>query len=436
MEQRVQIAGINHGYCFFFSAHAFIHKITCNLQRSLRCSLAVTALQHVQFSVFNGEFHVLHITVMLFKQAADFFKFSICFRELIFHLGNRHGSTNTRNNVFTLGIHKEFAHQFVFACCGITGKCNACAGIVIQVAEYHGHNIDCCAPAVRNIIISAIYICAGVVPGTEHSFYSAHQLFFGISGEIFPDLGFVFSFELTCQFFQIFSRQFDIVGDAFLCLHLVDQLFKVFFSDLHNHVGIHLDKTAVAVVYKTGKFGIAVSGNHGFHNFIIQSEIENCVHHTRHGCPCTGADGNQQRIFQIAKLLTVDFLHFGNIFHDLCLDFVVNLTTVFIVLGTGFRRNGKSLRNRQADFGHLGKISAFAAKQFTHGSIAFSEEVQILFGHSKFLPDHIHGTAYSPRKPLLIHQFIIRAEKIQCKYFLLCSCCSCRSGTGFYIFFL
>ena len=184
MKQRIQVARIDHGNRFFFCAHSFIHKIAGDFQGRLCSAFSVAALKHIQFTVFNSKLHILHVTVMLFKQIAYFFKFSICLRELFLHLGDRHGGTYARNHIFTLGVDKEFAHQLVLTGGGIPGKSNACTGIVIQVAENHGHNIDCCTPAVRDIIIPAVNIGARIIPGTEDRFYRAHQLLFGIGGEI------------------------------------------------------------------------------------------------------------------------------------------------------------------------------------------------------------------------------------------------------------
>ena len=45
-----------------------IYQITSNLQSSLSCSLTVTCLKHVQFSVFYSKLHVLHLLVTLLQE--------------------------------------------------------------------------------------------------------------------------------------------------------------------------------------------------------------------------------------------------------------------------------------------------------------------------------------------------------------------------------
>ena len=53
--------------------------------------------------------------------------------------------------------------------------------------------------------------------------------------------------ELAGQLLQVISGELHVLGDAALLLHLVDKLLKVLLAHLHDHVGVHLDKAAVAV---------------------------------------------------------------------------------------------------------------------------------------------------------------------------------------------
>ena len=41
----------------------------------------------------------------------------------------------------------------------------------------------------------------------------------------------------------------------------------------------------------------------------------------------------------------------------------------------------KPLGHGQTDVGHLGQVRALAAQKLTHGSVAFREQVDILFAH-------------------------------------------------------
>ena len=88
---------------------------------------------------------------------------------------------------------------------------------------------------------------AGVVPGTEYGLDSAHELLLGIIREVLADLCLVLGLELSCQFLQVVRGQLYVLLNAFLLLHGVNELFKVLLAHFHNHIGIHLDKSSVAV---------------------------------------------------------------------------------------------------------------------------------------------------------------------------------------------
>ena len=137
VKQSVKVSWVDHSYRFFFSSHTFVNEVAGNLQSSLSRSLAVSCLKHKEFAVFNCKFHILHISVVIFKSLAyvlEFFKRS---REFFSHLRDRHRRSYAGNNVLALCVCKEFAHKLLFACCRITGKRNACTAVVAHVSESH-----------------------------------------------------------------------------------------------------------------------------------------------------------------------------------------------------------------------------------------------------------------------------------------------------------
>ena len=146
MKQCVKVTRIDHSHSFFFCSHSFINQVTCDLKSSLSCSLTVTCLKHVEFTVFYSKFHILHISVVCFQSLAHFFELCECFRELLFHFGNVHRSTNTSNNVFALCICKEFSEESVFSCSWVTCECNTCTTVISHVTKCHHLYVDSCSP--------------------------------------------------------------------------------------------------------------------------------------------------------------------------------------------------------------------------------------------------------------------------------------------------
>ena len=173
----------------------------------------------------------------------------------------------------------------LLAGCGVSGKGYARTGLVGPVTESHLLNIDRGTPGIRDIIVTAIYVRAGVVPAAEYSLDRAHQLFFRIIREVLTDFGLILCLELIGQLLQICRIQLDVLRYALLRLHGVDQLLKILLADFHNNIRIHLDESAVAVPCPAL---VARLGRYDAYYLFIQSQVQDCIHHTRHGRSCTG----------------------------------------------------------------------------------------------------------------------------------------------------
>ena len=161
----------------------------------------------------------------------------------------------------------------------------------------------------------------------------------------------VIDLEQSHQLLHIVGRQFAVQLDALGLFHRVDILFKAALGQLHHHVGEHLDKAAVGVIDEAG---IARQLHHGLGHLVIHAQIQDGVHHTGHGGPGTGADGDQQRILAVAQLLAGHLLQLILVEQDLVHDLRRDLLAVVIVADAGFGSNGKALRNGQTNVAHLG----------------------------------------------------------------------------------
>ena len=372
MQQSIQVTGLDHSHSLFLGSHSLVHQIAGDLQGSLCSSLAVPGLQHVELFILNGELHILHIPVVVLKLVAHILELLEHLRHNLFHLCDGHRSTDTCHHVLALGIHQELAHKLLLAGCRIPGKCNAGAGLIGPVSESHHLHVYGSSPGIRNVVVPAVHIGSGVVPGTEHGLHGAHQLLLGIIREILSDLGFVLSLELICKLLQICRRELHIHLDAPGCLHLVNQFLKILLADFHYDVGVHLDKPSIAVPRPSL---IASLSGDGVDHGLIQAQVQDGIHHARHGCPGTGAHRHKQRILGIAELLAGDLLHFANMLIDLPLDLVVDLLPVLIVLSTSVRGDRESLRHRQPQLGHLRQVCTLAAEKLTHIRIALRKQV-------------------------------------------------------------
>jgi len=372
MKQCIKVTRIDHRYCFFLCSHAFINKVTSNLQSSLSGSLTITCLQHEQFSILDSKLHILHISIVIFQSFANFCKLLEYLRHNICKCRNRLWCTNTSNNVLTLSVHQELTHKFFLTCSRITCKCNTCTRLIRPVTECHLLYVYSSTPGIRNIVVTTVYVCTRVIPGTEYSFDCTHQLLLRIIREVCADFLFIFSFELVSQFFQIFSCKINVLCNASFSFHLIDQLFKIFFTNFHNYVRIHLDKSSVAV---TSPSLISCFLSNYFYYFLIKTKVQNCIHHTRHGSSCSRTNGNKKRILKISEFLSCYGFHLFDGIHNLSHNLIVDFSSIFIVLCTSLCCNCESLRYWQSQVCHLSKVSTFSTKKVSHGCVTFCKHV-------------------------------------------------------------
>ena len=214
VQQRVELLGLYPHDRFPFVDHPFIHQIHRNLQGRSRRTLAVSGLEHIELPILNGELHILHIPVMIFQAACDRGKLLVNLRHILLQLVDLGGRADAGYHVFALGVDEIFAEELLLSRGGVPGKRHAGAGVLVQVAEYHGHHIDGGSPGIGNVVHAAIVVGAGVVPGAEHGLDGLHHLDLGIGGELLALLLPVERLKPGDQLLHIVLVQIDVIPDA------------------------------------------------------------------------------------------------------------------------------------------------------------------------------------------------------------------------------
>ena len=386
MEERVEVAGLDHQHGLFLGAHALVDEIARDLKRGLGGALAVAGLEHEELLVLDGELHVLHIAVVALERPADLLELLEALGHDLGHLGDRHRGAHAGDDVFALGVHQKFAHELLLARGGIASEGDARARLLVEVPERHHLHVHRSAPAVGDVVVAAVDVGARIVPAAEHRLDRLHELLLGVGGEVPADLRLVFGLELAGEFPEIFGGKIDVERDALLLLHLVDEFFKILLADLHDDVGEHLDETAVAVPRPAGILRLL---GERLDHFLVEAEVENRVHHAGHRRARAGTDGNEKRIVAVAELLAGRLLKLVDVLHDLRHDILADDLAVVIVTGAGFGGNREALRHGKPEPGHFREVGAFTAEKLAHSGISFgqtgTEEVNILFLFTHFL---------------------------------------------------
>ena len=135
----------------------------------------------------------------------------------------------------------------------------------------------------------------------------------------------------------------------------------------HHNTSIHLEETAVGV---PSKLRIAGFFSKSFNDFVVDTEVKNGVHHPGHRLTSTGANGKEERVFKVTKLLAHGFLDLGNICFDFSIKSLRILLRVIVVVSADFGGDGETSRDGDSDAAHLGEVRPFPPKKSFHRSIS------------------------------------------------------------------
>ena len=141
------------------------------------------------------------------------------------------------------------------------------------------------------------------------------------------------------------------------------------FLHVHDNVAIHLNETTVTVPSEALVLGSLGQRRDGF---IVQAEVENCVHHTRHGIAGPGAHRHQQGHGGfVAKLRAHDFFYAGHgalnfRFERSWIGFLVS-----VVVGANLGGNCETRRHGEDNAAHFSKASPLPTEQRALTPVSF-----------------------------------------------------------------
>ena len=232
--------------------------------------------------VLDRELHVLHVLVMVLKGPADSCELIIDLRHQLLQPVDLLGRPDACDDILALRIQEELAHQTLLAGRRVSRESDARSGGVAHVSERHHLDVDSRPPGVRNVVVPSVHVRARIVPGTENRLDRLDQLFLRVIREVLPELLSVLRLELIRQLMKVVRIQLDVLRYSLSGLHLVDQLLKVLLADLHDDIREHLDESSVAVPCPSG---IPALLRKNAYNILVQSQVQDRVHHARHGRP-------------------------------------------------------------------------------------------------------------------------------------------------------
>jgi hypothetical protein len=110
------------------------------------------------------------------------------------------------------------------------------------------------------------------------------------------------------NFFQCFGIEVRIKLGFSLLLLGIEYLVEFFLLNIQHDVAKHLDQSPIGIGCKPW---ILAPLSQRLHTLVVQAEIENRIHHARHGKLCARADAYQQRVLALSELLALPLLEMG-----------------------------------------------------------------------------------------------------------------------------
>ncbi len=372
-----------------FVDHAFFHHIGRHLQGGQTGTLADTALQHPQVTFLDGEFDILHILEVIFQFQTDFVQLLIYFGHRFFEryqifvflalgrLIERVRGPDTGYHILALGVDQPFTIELVVTVGRVAGERHTRSGGFAHVAEHHGLHVHGRSPIIGNLFNAAISDGAFSVPGLEHAADGAPQLGFGGIREFHAEHFLDPDLEGLGELFQLIGSDLGIALVSFLVFEFLHHAVQLLadalavgrldaFGFLHHHVGVHHDQTAVGVIHETRVAGLL---DHARKRGGAKADVEDGIHHARHGGAGTGTAAHQQRVVRIAEFLAHDLFRSGQGIGYLALQLFRIAAAECIVFGAALRRNGETGRYRHAQTAHFSQVGSLSTQELTHVAV-------------------------------------------------------------------
>jgi hypothetical protein len=225
---------------------------------------------------------------------------------------------------------------------------------------------------VGDLVHLAVVFGAVVKPRAEHRVARAGELHHGILRERVSRF-FLHHFLIAGNhFLQVRGGQLGVqFGLGFFLLSIEDR-FEIVLGNFQHHAAIHLDEAPVAIVSEAR---ILALGFQRLHGYVVQPQIENRVHHARHGELGARAHADQQAVGGGAQFLSHAFFEQTQGFVHLLVHLDGNLVLVREVDIADLRGDGEARRHGQLGARHFRQSRALAAENVFHLSVAVSRSV-------------------------------------------------------------
>ncbi len=335
------------------------HHVDSHLQCSGAGALAHPRLEHPQLALLNGEFGVAHVAVVALEAGEDVEELAVHLGELLLELGDRLGVADAGHHVFTLGVQQEVAVGPLGSGGRVAGEADPRARVVVAVAEDHGLHVDGGAQVVGDALTVPVGDGPRAVPAPEDRLDRTAQLRGRVLGEGRAGVALDRLLVGVHQVAQELGRHLGVRCGPGELLGRVEEGVELPAGQFEHDPPVHGDETAVRVV---GEALIAGLLSQALDGAVVETQVQDSVHHAGHGELGTRAHRDQEGVGGVADDLAHGFFQVGPGLGHLAVETLGPAPGH--VGAAGVRRDGESRRHGKGQYRrHLGQVGALAAEE-------------------------------------------------------------------------
>ncbi len=156
---------------------------------------------------------------------------------------------------------------------------------------------------------------------------------------------------LILQFFDYALEWFMVLARPFL--------------NAHDNVAVHLQETPIRI---PGEARVVCFLRNNLHYLVVHPEVQDRVHHSRHGIAGARAHGDEQRPLLVTEFFFDGLFNLGQRICDLCCQLGRIAAFVIVKITANLCGECKSRWHRQTDARHLVEVCPFSAEERFHAA--------------------------------------------------------------------
>src|SRR5438034_333533 len=271
---------------------ALAHEVHGHAHRGGGRALAGACLQEVEPALLDGELDVLHVLVVALEAIGDVEQLVVDRGHPALEVVDTLGRADAGHDVLALSVGEELRVEVARAGARVPREPDAGPGRLAEVAEDHRHHRDGGPPVPWDAVDPPVLGGLLGEPGIEHGVDREAQLLVRILRERRASARAHDVLERLGEFLELVRGYLRIALHAEASLHGLELGVEGLALDAEHDPRERRDESPVAV---PGEAVVLGPRGEPEHRRVVEAEVEDGLHHARHGRARGRADGDEER---------------------------------------------------------------------------------------------------------------------------------------------